>query len=56
MKRMIWVARREVLEGGRPAPRCGGRAYRDMSDGKIGGCRRWRRGSRVEEDDLGGEA
>jgi hypothetical protein len=31
-----------VLEGGRQAPRCCGRAYRDMGDGKIGCGRRWR--------------
>ncbi len=33
-----------------------GGVYNDMGVGKIGGGRRWRRGSRVEEDDLGGEA
>ena len=51
------AARLVVLGGGRPAPECGGRAYYDGSVGKIGGGgRRWRRGSRVEEDDLGCEA
>jgi hypothetical protein len=33
LKRMIWAARRDVLEGGRPAQRCGGGAYRDMGVG-----------------------
>jgi hypothetical protein len=39
LKRMIWAARRVVLEGGRPAPWCGGRAYRDMSVGRMAGLR-----------------
>ncbi len=39
LKRMIWAARREVLEGGRPAPLRGGRAYRDMSVGRMAGLR-----------------
>ena len=51
------AARLVVLDGGRPALECGGRAYNDGSVGKIGGGgRRWRRGSRVEEDDLCCEA
>ena len=39
MKRVIWVARRVVLEGGRPAPWCCGRAYRDRSVGRMAGFR-----------------
>ena len=53
------AARLVVLGGGRPAPECGGRAYYDGSVRKIGGGaggRRWRRGSRGEEDDLGCKA
>jgi hypothetical protein len=39
LKRVIWAARRVVLEGGRPAPWFGGRAYRDMSVGRMAGLR-----------------
>ncbi len=39
LNRMIWAARRVVLEGDRPVPWCGGRAYRDMSVGKMAGLR-----------------
>ncbi len=39
LKKVIWAARREVLEGGRPAPWCGGRAYRDISVGRMAGLR-----------------
>ena len=39
LRKMIWAARREVLEGGRPAPWCCGRAYRDMSVGWMAGLR-----------------
>jgi hypothetical protein len=35
LKRMIWAARRDGVERGRPAPECGGRAYNDVSDGKM---------------------
>ncbi len=35
MKRMIWAARRVVLEGGRPAPWCGGQGHERRKDGGV---------------------